>query len=206
MQWLKFNFKLHCERSVASSIWCRAPNWAHNQILISLFDSYFVFSVQGSLTHIPHEQSDPAQSHVSEGRNFEVTIGRAAWEACSATWNLSTNSTFALGPRKTTENLYRVGRSQDLPDANWLLASSSALTLVPICAALFLFSVFLLFFISFFFITIVCMCDRHCGLVVEFLTTDPEARVRFPVLPGKKSSGSGTGSTQPREYNWGATW
>jgi ribosomal protein L37E len=22
----------------------------------------------------------------------------------------------------------------------------------------------------------------------------------------EKSSGSGTGSTQPREYNWGATW
>jgi hypothetical protein len=42
----------------------------------------------------------------------------------------------------------------------------------------------------------------------EFLATDPEARVRFPALPdflwgkkGKKSSGSGTGSTQPREYN-----
>jgi hypothetical protein len=29
-----------------------------------------------------------------------------------------TNSAFALGPRKTTENLDRVGRSQDLPDAN----------------------------------------------------------------------------------------
>jgi hypothetical protein len=28
-----------------SSSWCRAPNGAHNQILISLFDSYFVFSV-----------------------------------------------------------------------------------------------------------------------------------------------------------------
>jgi hypothetical protein len=28
----------------------------------------------------------------------------------------------------------------------------------------------------------------------------------FPALPEKKSSGSGTGSTQPREYNWGATW
>jgi hypothetical protein len=28
---------------------------------------------------------------------------------------------------------------------------------------------------------------------------------RFPALPKKKSSGSGTGSTQPREYNWGAT-
>jgi hypothetical protein len=35
---------------------------------------------------------------------------------------------------------------------------------------------------------------------------DPEARVRFPALPEKKRSGSGTGSTQPSEYNWGATW
>jgi hypothetical protein len=31
---------------------------------------------------------------------------------------LGTNSAFALEPRKTTENLDRVGRSQDLPDAN----------------------------------------------------------------------------------------
>jgi hypothetical protein len=30
----------------------------------------------------------------------------------------------------------------------------------------------------------------------EFLATDPEARVRFPALPEKKSSGSGTGFTQ----------
>jgi hypothetical protein len=29
----------------ASLSWCRAPNGAHNQILISLFDSYFVLSV-----------------------------------------------------------------------------------------------------------------------------------------------------------------
>jgi hypothetical protein len=35
----------------------------------------------------------------------------------------------------------------------------------------------------------------------EFFATYPEARVRFPALPEKKSSGSGTGSTQPREYN-----
>jgi hypothetical protein len=33
------------------------------------------------------------------------------------------------------------------------------------------------------------------------MATDPEARVRFPALPEKKSSGSGTGSTRPREYN-----
>jgi hypothetical protein len=25
--------------------------------------------------------------------------------------------------------------------------------------------------------------DRLCGIVVEFLATDPEARVRFPALP-----------------------
>jgi hypothetical protein len=52
------------------------------------------------------------------GRNFYINNGRAACEACSATWNLGTNSAFALGSRKTTENLDRVGRWQDLPDAN----------------------------------------------------------------------------------------
>jgi hypothetical protein len=36
----------------------------------------------------------------------------------------------------------------------------------------------------------------------EFLATDPEVRVRFPALPDfLRSSGSGTGFTQPREYN-----
>jgi hypothetical protein len=69
---------------------------------------------------------------------FYITIGRAACEACSATWSMSTNLAFVLGPRKTTENLDLVGRSQDLLDANWLIASSPALntrvlTLVPIC-------------------------------------------------------------------------
>jgi hypothetical protein len=54
----------------------------------------------------------------------------------SATWNLGTNSAFALGPRKTTENLDQVGRSQNVLDANRLLGSSPALnpralTLVP---------------------------------------------------------------------------
>jgi hypothetical protein len=35
---------------------------------------------------------------------------------------------------------------------------------------------------------------------------DPEARVQFPALPDfLRSSGSGTGSTQPHEYNSGAT-
>jgi hypothetical protein len=36
----------------------------------------------------------------------------------------------------------------------------------------------------------------------ELLATDPEVRVRFPALPDfLVSSGSGTRSTQPREYN-----
>jgi hypothetical protein len=44
--------------------------------------------------------------------------------------------------------------------------------------------------------------DRLCGLVPsEFRATDPEVRVRFPALPDFLSSESGTGSTQPREYN-----
>jgi hypothetical protein len=44
--------------------------------------------------------------------------------------------------------------------------------------------------------------NRLCGLVVEFLATDPEVGVRFPALSHfLRSSGSGTGSTQPREYS-----
>jgi hypothetical protein len=48
--------------------------------------------------------------------------------------------------------------------------------------------------------------DRLCGLVVRV----PGYKSRGPRFDSralqKKSSGSGTGSTQPREYNWGATW
>jgi hypothetical protein len=36
----------------------------------------------------------------------------------------------------------------------------------------------------------------------EFLAADPVVHVRFPALPDfLRSSGSGTGSTQPPEYN-----
>jgi hypothetical protein len=44
------------------------------------------------------------------------------------------------------------------------------------------------------------LCDRHCGLVVR--VPGYRVRLRFPALPDfLRSSGSGTGSTQPREYN-----
>jgi hypothetical protein len=52
------------------------------------------------------------------------------------------------------------------------------------------------------------MEDRLCGLVVKV----PGYRYRGPAsIPGAarfflRSSGSGTGSTQPREDNWGTTW
>jgi hypothetical protein len=36
---------------------------------------------------------------------FTVIIGRAVWEACSPTWNLGTNSAFALVPKKTWKTL-----------------------------------------------------------------------------------------------------
>jgi hypothetical protein len=43
--------------------------------------------------------------------------------------------------------------------------------------------------------------QKHYYFYVSgILATDTEARVRFPALP-EKNSGSGTGSTYPREYN-----
>jgi hypothetical protein len=56
------------------------------------------------------------------------------------------------------------------------------------------------------------MADRLCGLVVRVLVyrsggpgSIPDT-TRFSEKKNRKtSSGSGTGSTQPREYNWGAT-
>jgi hypothetical protein len=50
-------------------------------------------------------------------------------------------------------------------------------------------------------------CDRLCSLVVRITGCRSRGQIRFPALPDfLRSSGSGTGSTQPREYNWGATW
>jgi hypothetical protein len=41
----------------------------------------------------------------------------------------------------------------------------------------------------------------------EFLTAYPGAQIRFPaLLDFLRSSESGTGSNQPREYNRGSTW
>jgi hypothetical protein len=51
------------------------------------------------------------------GRNFDVATASAARETYNATWNLCTNSLLTAGPKKTTEIIYRVGRSQDLQDA-----------------------------------------------------------------------------------------
>jgi hypothetical protein len=79
----------------ASSSWCRAPNGAQNQILIYLFDSYLSSRCRAPSPISPMSRviqpkvKAKSRSHVSAVRN----------------WNLGTNSAFALGPRKTTENL-----------------------------------------------------------------------------------------------------
>jgi hypothetical protein len=46
---------------------------------------------------------------------------------------------------------------------------------------------------------------ENCGLVVKVLIYRSGSPGPFPALP-EKSSLSGTGSTQPRENNWGTTW
>jgi hypothetical protein len=45
-----------------------------------------------------------------------------------------------------------------------------------------------------------------CGLVDRVPGYRSRGPGSIPDATKKKSSGSGTGSTQPREYNWGATW
>jgi hypothetical protein len=49
------------------------------------------------------------------------------------------------------------------------------------------------------------LTDRLCGLVVRVLGYRSGGPGSILSTTRKKSSGSGTGSTQPREYNWGAT-
>jgi hypothetical protein len=61
------------------------------------------------------------------------------WEGCMRSMQCNVEFGYQLSICSgTKENLDRVGRSHDLPDANWLLASSPplktrALTTVPIC-------------------------------------------------------------------------
>jgi hypothetical protein len=56
----------------------------------------------------------------------DVNIGKSAWDICSATWNLSTNSTLAPRPMKILEKLGYIARSQVLQGAYWLLACRPA--------------------------------------------------------------------------------
>jgi hypothetical protein len=75
----------------------------------------------------------------------------------------------------TKENLDRVGRSQELQDAYWLLASSpalnpQALTLVPICAINFFFCfVFFnkLFFYKYCYVHMIWISTKPCTTHVE---------------------------------------
>jgi hypothetical protein len=59
---------------------------------------------------------------------------------------------------------------------------------------------------EFYFAFVSITLDRLCGLVVRVLGYRSGGPGSIPGTTRKKSSGSGTESTQPREYNWGATW
>jgi hypothetical protein len=60
--------------------------------------------------------STPSSDIKPWGTAYDEMLMLILGEAYSVTWNLGTNRAFAVGLRKTTENLDRVGRSQDLPD------------------------------------------------------------------------------------------
>jgi hypothetical protein len=130
---------------------------------------FYLFNITPEGLHYCENWTDIGRATL--GWNFDVTSGRAACEARRQRGILCTNSAFAPGSRKTTENLDRVGRSQDLPDANWLLASSPALntrtlTLVPICVfLLYLKKKFTFFYIFFSYLLILWMCSKQhiCG-------------------------------------------
>jgi hypothetical protein len=57
------------------------------------------------------------------------------------------------------------------------------------------------------FVAAMLFTDRLCGLVVRVLGYRSRGPGSIPEIPDSlRSSGSGTGSTQPREHNWGTTW
>jgi hypothetical protein len=94
---------------------------------------------------------------------LDVTNGRAVCEACSAKWNLGTNSAFSLGSRKTTEKLDLVGRSQDRPDAD-RQQNTRTLSLFPVFVLLLSLRKNLVFF---------CTLDEQ-ETVVNFSTRTPQ--------------------------------
>jgi ribosomal protein L37E len=131
---------------------------------------------------------------------------------------LGTNSAFALGPRKTIENLDWVGQSQDLPNADLTSSQQSGINSTnpntsPYSVQLYFSFLFFSFFstTSYFVFTIICMCIWVGRPPLWSSGQSSWLQIRRPGFDSwhyqkKKSSGSGTGSTQPCEYNWGATW
>jgi hypothetical protein len=76
---------------------------SHKLLQYKTHTKYFTRTLAKSIT--PDHLHKALPSFLTcKAKFFNVTIGKAAWEACSATWNLGTNSAFALGARKTTEN------------------------------------------------------------------------------------------------------
>jgi hypothetical protein len=80
------------------------------------------------------------------------------------------------------------------------------------CNISFLYILYIYLYILYiFYVLVLMLCltatrDRLCGPVVRVLGYRSGGPGSIPETTRKKSCGSGTGSTQPREYKWGATW
>jgi hypothetical protein len=164
----------------ASSSWCWVPSGAHDQILISLFDSYFFSSrcsapspISPMKRVIQPEVKVKSQSYVSVGRNFQCYH----WESCMGSMQCNVEIGYQLSICSG------IKENHGKPWSSWPVAGPSGCKLAsmqqsgiksasPNISPYLCCCVFLLFcFLSFF---------------NKFLATDPEARVRFPALPKKK--------------------
>jgi hypothetical protein len=105
-------------KSLSSTVLC--PNF-HINILEGCILLNFILAFRELHSVFWHHNSE-----VCTGAKFACNIEISAQESCSRTWNLCSNSSFTLYPRKIPENLDWIGWPQDLLDAYWPSASSLA--------------------------------------------------------------------------------
>jgi hypothetical protein len=117
---------------------------------------------------------------------YHIIVPRCRTWKCNYRWHRSTNNTDATSPVLSSrrDDQYTLMCSLDAR-SHIIQLEDERLDINEVCF----------------------LGDRLCGLVVRVLGYRSEGPGSIPgTTRKKKSSGSGTGSTQPREYNWGATW
>jgi hypothetical protein len=151
--------------------------------------------------------SVPTCNTCSQRKAYQNAVAASLFQALVGTnfaWSSTTGSriptdALAAGQTATNEHLY-VGRV--LHDGT-LTLGKVRLSHEPSCLK---FLNLKINFCTIGFHQLVYIVDRFCGLLVRFLGYRSGSPGSIPGTTRNKSNGSGTGSTQPREYNWGATW